>query len=83
MQQLVAGRVSATTTVAEAMVRKVATVSVATPASDLLSIFERGEIALVIDDDRHLLGLVTKMDLIDIVSGRKMSPVSRRPSSGH
>ena len=70
MQQLVTGRATPETTVAEAMVRRVSTVEIGAPASELLAIFERGEVALVIDGDRHLLGLVTKMDLIDIVSGR-------------
>jgi cystathionine beta-synthase len=81
MQQLVSGRITTNTTVAEVMVRKVATVDINTPSAELLSIFERGEIALVIDDDRHLLGLVTKMDLIDIVAGRRAAPQSKRPSA--
>jgi cystathionine beta-synthase len=70
MQQLVSGRATPETTVAEAMVRRVSTVEIGAPASDLPAIFERGEVALVVDAERHLLGLVTKMDLIDIVAGR-------------
>jgi cystathionine beta-synthase len=81
MQQLVSGRATTETTVAEVMVRKVATVGVNTPSADLLAIFERGEIALVIDDERRLLGLVTKMDLIDIVAGRRAAPQSKRPAA--
>jgi cystathionine beta-synthase len=71
MQQLVSGRATSETTVAEAMVRRVSTVDINSPAGELLGIFERGEVALVIDHERRLLGLVTKMDLIDIVAGRK------------
>jgi cystathionine beta-synthase len=82
MQQLVSARAKPETTVAEAMVRRVATVEINAPAGELLGIFERGEVALVIDSDRHLLGLVTKMDLIDIVAGRRNSPRSRRPQGG-
>jgi cystathionine beta-synthase len=82
MQQLVSARATRETTVAEAMVRRVSTVEINAPAGELLSIFERGEVALVIDSDRHLLGLVTKMDLIDIVAGRRSSPRSRRPQGG-
>jgi len=78
MQQLVSGRATAATTVAEAMVRRVSTVEINAPAGELLAIFERGEVALVIDADKHLLGLVTKMDLIDIVAGRRGSPTARR-----
>jgi cystathionine beta-synthase len=83
MQQLVSARAKPDTTVAESMVRRVSTVEINAPAGELLSIFERGEVALVIDGDRRLLGLVTKMDLIDIVAGRKSgSPRSRRPQGG-
>jgi cystathionine beta-synthase len=71
MQQLVSSRAEKGTTVAEAMVRRVSTVDINAPAGELLEIFERGEVALVIDGERHLLGLVTKMDLIDIVAGRR------------
>jgi len=82
MQQLVSGRAKPETTVAEAMVRRVATVEINAPAGELLGIFERGEVALVIDEERRLLGLVTKMDLIDVVAGRRNSPRSRRPQGG-
>jgi len=78
MQQLVSGRATPATTVAEAMVRRVSTVDINAPAGELLAIFERGEVALVIDAERHLLGLVTKMDLIDIVAGRRGGPSGRR-----
>jgi cystathionine beta-synthase len=80
MQQLVAGRATPSTTVAEAMVRRVATVGINEPAGTLLQIFERGEVALVIDGERRLLGLVTKMDLIDIIAGRRTQPTSTRPA---
>ncbi len=71
MQQLVSGRATPETTVAEAMVRRVATVNISAPAGELLDIFERGEVALVVDAERRLLGLVSKMDLIDVLSGRR------------
>jgi cystathionine beta-synthase len=83
MQQLVSARAKPDTTVAEAMVRRVATVEINAPAGELLAIFERGEVALVIDSERHLLGLVTKMDLIDIVAGRRTTGrSSKRPMGG-
>jgi cystathionine beta-synthase len=83
MQQLVSARATPATTVAEAMVRRVATVEINAPAGELLTIFERGEVALVIDHERRLLGIITKMDLIDIVAGRKGPPPrSKRPMGG-
>ncbi|HEX5659336.1 MAG TPA: cystathionine beta-synthase [Polyangiales bacterium] len=62
MQELVNGRATAKTTVAEAMVRRVATVEINAPASELL-------------------GIITKMDLIDIVAGRK-GKSRRKPMGG-
>jgi len=79
MQQLVSGRIAESTTVAEAMVRRVATVGIHAPAGELLQIFERGDVAIVIDEDKKLLGLVTKMDLIDILAGRRAAPTSMLP----
>jgi cystathionine beta-synthase len=79
MQQLVTGRATPGTTVAEAMVRRVSTVNINEPSGSLLAIFERGEVALVIDNDKHLLGIVTKMDLIDIIAGRRNLSPSKRP----
>jgi cystathionine beta-synthase len=72
MRELVSGKASANTTVAEAMVRKVSTVQLNDSAGALLSIFEQGEVALVVDHERRLVGIVTKMDLIDIVAGRRV-----------
>jgi len=72
MRELVSGKASATTTVAEAMVRKVSTVQLNESAGALLSIFEQGEVALVVDQERRLMGIITKMDLIDIVAGRRV-----------
>jgi cystathionine beta-synthase len=70
MGQLVVGRATGTTTVAEAMVRRVSTVGLRHSASELPGLFERGEVALVVDEERHLLGIVTKMDLIDLLTAR-------------
>jgi len=63
------------------MVRRVSTVSINDPASALVQIFERGEVAVVIDPEKRLLGLVTKMDLIDIISGRRVTPSKRPPAA--
>ncbi len=71
LQALVAGRINAETIVGEVMVRKVATVGLHASSSELPRIFERGEVALVVDDDRHCLALLTKMDLIEMLARRQ------------
>ena len=74
LHALVSGRVTSDTIVAEVMVRKVATVAMHASSSELPAIFERGEVALVVDGDRKVLALLTKMDLIEMLAAR------RRPS---
>ncbi|MBI2896483.1 MAG: cystathionine beta-synthase [Deltaproteobacteria bacterium] len=74
MQHLISGHVTADTMVAEVMVRRVATVQLHGQASELPAIFERGEVALVVDQDRAPIGIVTKMDLIEILTARRARP---------
>jgi len=62
---LVEGKHNARTSIAEVMVRKVSTIAPHAPASELPRIFERGEVALVVDDARTVLGIVTKLDMIE------------------
>ena len=71
LHHLVAGHVNADTVVAEVMERKVATVGMHASSSELPRIFERGEVALVCDDERHVLSLISKMDLIELLASRK------------
>lgn len=66
---LVDGRPTSTP-LAEVMVRRVATVSDRDEARDLPEIFERGEVAIVVDHDRHVRAVITKMDFIDWVAKR-------------
>ena len=68
LQKLVSGRVSETTTVAEVMVRNVSTVQIHAPSNELPKIFERGEVAIVIDPDNRVLSIVTKLDLIEVLA---------------
>ncbi len=65
LQGLVAAQWKLTTKVAEAMVRRVSTVGENTPASMLPEIFGRGEVAIVVDGGNRVLGLLTKIDLVD------------------
>ncbi|MCR9243391.1 MAG: cystathionine beta-synthase [bacterium] len=70
LRVLVEGQASQDTRVAEAMVRQVATIGLQTPTSELPDIFERGEVALVVDGDRRVRGIVTKLDLIEHLTRR-------------
>jgi cystathionine beta-synthase len=65
LRVLVDGDATPKTSIAEVMVRKVATVAPHAPANELPRIFERGEVALVVDDNRQVVGIVTKLDLIE------------------
>ena len=65
LRVLVEGHAKRDTSIAEVMVRKVSTVAAHAPASELPRIFERGEVALVVDDSRAVIGLITKLDMIE------------------
>src|SRR5262245_15039790 len=71
LHQLMTGRVDRDTVVAEVMERKVSTVSLHASSGELPRIFERGEVAIVVDDERAVLGILTKMDLIEMLAARK------------
>ncbi|MGE0143099.1 MAG: cystathionine beta-synthase [Planctomycetota bacterium] len=65
---LLDGNASADTALAELMHRQVSTVGEHAPAALLPDIFERGEVALVVDDEKRILGLLTKLDLIEYMT---------------
>ncbi|MEZ4365931.1 MAG: cystathionine beta-synthase [Kofleriaceae bacterium] len=77
LHHLVAGRIGKDTTAAEVMVRSVATVSMHASSSELPRIFERGEVALVVDEEHQVQAVLTKMDLIEMLAARQ----HRRPTS--
>ena len=52
------------------MVRRVSTVSLHASSGELPGIFERGEVAIVMDDDSALVAVLTKMDLIEMLASR-------------
>jgi cystathionine beta-synthase len=70
LHQLMTGRAARETVVAEVMERKVSTVSLHAGSGELPRIFERGEVAIVVDDERCVLGILTKMDLIEMLAAR-------------
>jgi cystathionine beta-synthase len=55
--------------VAEVMFRNVQTVNVNDDARVLTALFAKDLVALVVDDEKHLLGILTKMDLVDALTG--------------
>ena len=59
------GNATAESAIAEVMNRRVTTVSMHASASELPTMFERGEVALVVDEDRRVRGILTKLDLIE------------------
>ena len=69
---LVSGRATSDTSVAELMVRNVATVVPHTSAGELTSIFERGEVAIVLDEEKRVEALLTKIDLINFLANRRV-----------
>ncbi|MEM1033688.1 MAG: cystathionine beta-synthase [Myxococcota bacterium] len=74
LNRLVAGTCDRDTTVAEVMERRVSTVGLNASASELPRIFERGEVALVTDEQSQVLGLITKMDLIELLASGAPTP---------
>ena len=65
---LVEGRTTPSSRIAEVMLRNVETVKQRDDASVMLECFARGCVGLVVDDDRHLIGILTKMDLVEHLS---------------
>ena len=59
------------TPLAEVMERRVATVRPHDSADVLPGMFERGEVAIVVDDDRAVKAVMTKLDLIEYMSKRR------------
>ena len=66
--KLVEGRASLSSTVAEVMFRNVRTVNLSEDASVLTRMFSEGLVGLVVDDEHHLKGLVSKMDMVDFLT---------------
>ena len=68
--KLVEDRATLSSAVAEVMFRTVNTVHRDQDAGCLLDVFSRNEIALVVDDVGGLVGLITKMDLVDFLAAK-------------
>jgi cystathionine beta-synthase len=70
LAKLVDGRASLASAVAEVMFRNVKTIRAREDASRLLEVFGEGHVGLVVDDTDGLLGIITKMDLVDLLTSR-------------
>jgi cystathionine beta-synthase len=76
LRQLASGRATRDSAVAEIMERRVAKLVPQSSAGEVASIFERGEVAVVVDEQDRVLNLVTKMDLIEILAARRRGAAS-------
>ena len=65
---MVEGNASGESSIAEVMERRVNTISPDADAVELTRVFERGEVALVVDENRKVQGILTKMDLIEYLT---------------
>jgi len=74
--RLVEGNANLSSAVAEVMFRNVRTVHGQDDAGALTGLFQEGLTGLVVDDDSRLLGILTKMDLVDYLTKPLESPAS-------
>jgi cystathionine beta-synthase len=71
LRLLLDNRATKETSIAEVMVRNVATVKAHDSAGELPRIFERGEVAIVVgDDSQQVQALLSKIDLITYLANR-------------
>lgn len=77
LRVLISGEHDPKSTIAEVMVRKVSTIAPHADASELPRIFERGEVAIVVDEQKRILGIVTKLDLIEHLTRQPVAPAGR------
>jgi cystathionine beta-synthase len=68
LRALVDGGAKPETSVAEVMERKVTTISRNASLSCLPEIFERGEVGVVVDEGQRVVGILTKLDLLEYLT---------------
>ena len=71
LSKMVEGHTNLSSAIAEIMFRNVETVHEREDARVLTNLFARDLVALVVDDDKRLLGIITKMDLVDSLTGTR------------
>lgn len=79
LSALVEERCFMESSVAEVMSREVHTVTMHEAAGSLADRFNRGEVAIVVDDDRRVLAILTKLDLVEYLTRAKVDS-NLRPS---
>ncbi|MEO1231497.1 MAG: CBS domain-containing protein, partial [Myxococcota bacterium] len=65
LARLVEGQCNLDSSMAEVMFRRVSTVRTDDDAQALLALFAREEAGVVLDRDDRLIGIITKIDLVD------------------
>jgi cystathionine beta-synthase len=70
LAKLVDGRATLASAIAEVMFRNVVTVKATEDASKLVEILGKGMVGLVVDDAQRLQGIITKMDLVDLLTSK-------------
>ena len=70
LSKMVEGNANLSSAVAEVMFRNVETVHVQEDARVLTRLFARDLVALIVDDEKRLKGILTKMDLVDHLTGK-------------
>jgi len=68
--KLVEDRATLSSAVAEVMFRTVNTLHRDQDSGCLLDVFAKNEVGLVVDDEGALVGLITKMDLVDFLAAK-------------
>ncbi len=74
--RLVEGNATLSSAVAEVMFRNVRTVHASEDAGALTELFQHGLAGLVVDDEQRLLGILTKMDLVDYLTKPLETPAA-------
>ena len=69
LSKMVEGHATLSSAVAEVMFRNVETVHVNDDARNLTDLFARDLVAVIVDDSKNLVGILTKMDLVDHLTG--------------
>ncbi len=69
LARIVESAASLDSSVAEVMFRKVSTLGLDDDASCLLQSFSKGEVGVIVDDQKTVHGILTKIDLVDCLSG--------------
>ncbi len=74
--RMVEGNATLSTSVAEVMIRNVQTRNEREDAAVLTELFTEGSVGLIVNDGNNLVGILTKMDLVDHLTGHLEASLS-------